>query len=113
MSKVRIKRKMTGRELARLLYRSRLRWNNGSMHDHEGAGQRGSYCLLGQIARYAGYNDEVIDNAEERGNIPEINDGCKTRAELRRKLCTDHGEEMFDLSSFLDNLEATKEMLRK
>ena len=109
-AKVKVKRQMTGRELAALLYHSGFKWNNGSLHKKGGIGHRDSYCLLGQVARVAGYSNEVIDLAyEEDSDIPEINDECKTRAELRRKLCTEHGGEVFYLDSFLDGLEAAKD----
>jgi hypothetical protein len=109
-TKVKVKRQMTGKELAALLYHSGFKWNNVALHRKGDIGQRDSYCLLGQIARIAGYSNEIIDHAsEEDSNIPEINDDCKTRAELRRRLCTEHGDEVFYLDSFLEGLEYARD----
>lgn len=109
MKHIHIKKQMSGRELAALLYQSGLKWNNGAMHRQGRDGAKDSYCLLGQIARYAGFDNKVIDHSEEYGEIPDINDACETRAELRSVLCTEHGEKVFDLEPFLDELQNTKE----
>jgi hypothetical protein len=109
--KLKVKKRMTGPELARLLSKSRLPWNNGSVIRslNDGTG-RYSYCMIGQIARKAGVTNETLKElgeGEAPSEIPELNDACGSKEECVQKFCNmerETGEYSLPIKSWIDEM---------
>jgi hypothetical protein len=86
--RITLKEHMTGKELAKLLHRSHLRWNNGAVIERLSSG-RHSYCMIEQIARLAGVSNQTLDRRISNAPyiIPATNDKCSTKAECVQAFC--------------------------
>jgi hypothetical protein len=86
--RITLKEHMTGKELARLLHRSHLPWNNGAVIERLSSGHH-SYCMIGQIARLAGVSNQTLDRRVSNAPdiIPATNDKCSTKAECVQAFC--------------------------
>jgi hypothetical protein len=94
IKRLKVKAKMTGKELAALLHRSRLKWNNGSVIKNEPGGTY-SYCMIGQIARHAGVSNETLKELGEGvapSIIPEHNDKHASKEECVKDFCSIEGD---------------------
>jgi hypothetical protein len=104
IKRIKVKERMTGRELASMLSRSHLKWNNNAVIQREKDG-RMSYCMIGQIAKHAGVKDETLQR-KGVGNAPiviaEMNDSNKTKAECVETFCNYRGE--FRVKDWIDEM---------
>jgi hypothetical protein len=105
MSKKRIKvpEVVTGKWIARLISRSKLRWNGHALHDSHSH----SYCALGMIAAEAGFSNATIDKVGTPSNgVADLNDSCRTREQVIAKFCNSGRE--FKLGPWIKPLKATE-----
>jgi hypothetical protein len=105
IKRIKVKERMTGKELARMLSRSHLRWNNGAVIRKEDDG-RYSYCMIGQIAKHAGVTNRTLENLGE-GNapdtIPVLNDGSKNKQECVKAFC-EYDDDDIAVKSWIDDM---------
>jgi hypothetical protein len=98
--KIRVPEVVTGKWIARLIHRSKLRWNGGSLTGG------GSYCALGMIAKEAGFSNSVINKVGTPNvGIAPINDNCRSREEVVRAFCNVPPTRKFRLGAWIKRLK--------
>jgi len=110
--KLKLKDYMSGKELAELLHRSRLKWNNGAVIQREG--RTHSYCMLGQIARHAGVDNDTLQLSGLPGSpsvIPNLNDKAATKAECVKNFCDHDG--LIPVKGWVDRLLAEQQQRKE
>jgi hypothetical protein len=100
---------ITGRQIARLLSMSRLRWVNGRLVVRGYSGEGYQYCAMGQIAKLAGFDERVINQG---GSIVKsiyvTNDNTRSKEQCIKAFC-DQGDQEHDVSKWMETLKYWEE----
>jgi hypothetical protein len=102
---------LTGRQIARLLHMSRLKWANGRLV-LRGHNDEMHYCAMGQIAKIAGFSEGAINATGSMvKSIYETNDGARNKEQCIKAFC-DQGDQEHDVSQWMRTLKYMEESNR-
>jgi hypothetical protein len=96
---IKVPKVVTGRWIANLIHRSKLKWLNGSLHEN------GAYCALGMIAKEAGLSNNQVENMGNHGGaaVININDRQQSRKEVIQAFCM-VGDRPLAIDGWMDRL---------